>query len=138
MKKIFLFTIFSVISICIFASDTDKCNSGFSSNWGFDQNKKEIKMLEIYPMEVCNSYKNQLNANLEIKFFSKDKLVYAMKLFWEKQNTHDVIIDRKMSPFINETINYKIIKIPIKPSLLERYEVVDLTTDKVWGNGIIK
>ena len=114
------------------------CLKGFSSTWSLDQRFKLITLKERKASEVCNISQAEMNSNFEIKFFKKNKFIYSKKVFWAEETLHDIQEGEELKPAVTKNIDYKILKFPITLDMIDRYQVLNLSTGEVWGKGSIK
>ncbi len=135
MKNILTVTLLIMLTI-LKVEAANKCKDGFSSSWSFDQNKEKIAISKAYPMKVCIYITKQSVSNFELKFIKKDKTVHSMQIFWRKEIVGDVFDkNQKMRPISFKKTDYRLLKIPVPIKDIDRYEVIEISTKKLFGSG---
>jgi carbonic anhydrase len=100
------------------------CESkGSSTFWEFDQQNGKFELQKVSPIKVCHFITEQRPYNIVIKYFDKKKVVFQQKVFWPKFSSQEEIIEGKINNRKFKTKDYKILKIPVIPKKLYRFEV---------------
>ncbi len=136
MHKLLLVFFFATFSFSLLGKEI--CLKGFTGSWSFDQKKKLIVLESKKNSEVCQISQVELNSNFELRFFKKNKMIYSKKIFWAQETFHDLQEGEELKAVVTKNTDYKIIKIPVTLNMIDRYQVVNLSTGEVWGKGFIK
>jgi hypothetical protein len=121
------------------------CQSAFSCEekgsvilWKYDQRKEEIKLHKIKEAMVCEFTENQLSSNISIKFFKDKKVVFEQKVFWDNISNQESVVDGKIVGEKFKTTDFKIFRLPYRPTEVDYYIVYDFVEKKNLGQGEIR
>jgi len=135
MQSVFIFLM--LISFSCFSAQ--KCVNGVSTIWLQNQKTKAIELKRSTPLKICNYIIKQEGANLKLRFLKNTKLVYETRIFWSKITHHDIIKkNNKIISHITKQMDYKILKLPLMHSQVNRYEAIDIETGMLLGEGAFK
>ena len=144
---IFIFFLAMSISRSLLASSDETCGKQLSTVLKFDPTNNKATFEKFYSTEdkFCDSGLNELNANLEISLFDKNKKLVNKKLIY--MNTFTILESlksKRSTSFgqnkITKSPQFRNLKFSIEKGFenLASYTIISKADNKIVGSGVIE
>lgn len=139
MKKATLAFTFILVGLLSSKLVAAECQDGLSSSWEFNQKTRVIKLQSLNEQTVCSFVKKQMNANMEFTIMRNGEVIFSSRVFWSEVQHHEVLGQKmEMEPIKQKTLDYKIMKFPVKLKGSEKYKITHIKSGEVLGEGALK